>query len=207
MQTADLYKEVSMQNAQGRTEPVHQFLQENEANLRRIATLYVIRSGLARYESVQTIAEEVLQDAVLEALAHSERFASAQQPFAWFMGVLVNVIKRKRVSVAKRARFEVSLNALQPFPDTDNAARDDLLLSQQPGLEQLVETREQLREVMALIPTKDAEMMQMALVQGFQADKLGEALGVTQNAARVRLHRALSRLRKVWKQQRENDYE
>jgi RNA polymerase sigma factor (sigma-70 family) len=179
----------------------HHFLQENAAAFREIAGVYVVRLGLARGGDSATLADEVFQDAVLEVLAHPEQFATARQPRAWFMGVMANIVKRKRAGAARRQRFEVVISDLRHPPDIENEndLLDYLFRWQIPGPEQAVEADAQLEEMLALVSTEDATLLRMALVHELQAEKLGELLNVTPNTARVRVHRALSRLRLAWK--------
>ena len=47
---------------------------DNVASLLGIIRSYVMRMGLARGEEVSTVALEVLQEVVLEALDHADRF-------------------------------------------------------------------------------------------------------------------------------------
>jgi len=200
-----------MQEAQFDTgdalEEVQQFLQENSNSLRAIACVYVVRMGLASEKNLQVIAEEIFQDAVLEVLTRPERFAAVRQPRAWFMGILANMVKRKRAGAARRYRFEVLLSDLRHLPDLEdeNDLLDQLMSQQSPGPEQVVEMGERLQEMLALVSDEDAELLKLALVEELGAQKLGKLLGITPNAARVRVHRALSRLRLAWKQVGQNE--
>src|SRR5579875_3414475 len=56
---------------------------------------------------MEAVAAEVFQDAVIEALAHADRFTSEMQPRAWFLAIAANILKRHRASYAKRYKFEV----------------------------------------------------------------------------------------------------
>ena len=176
---------------------VHHFLQENAASLREIAGVYVVRMGLARGGDSAMLADEVFQDAVLEVLAHPERLATSRQPRAWFMGVLANMIKRRRTGAARQRRFEVVISDVRHPPniESENDLLDYLFHQQMPGPEQAVEADTQLEEMLALVSTEDAEILRLALIHELQAEKLGELLNVTPSTARVRVHRALSRLR------------
>ncbi len=87
------------------------FLTENTAPLLGTLRSYVQRMGLARGDDVPTIALEVLQEAVVEALKHADRFIPTGQPMAWLLGISVNVSKRKKAELAQRARRETCIAA------------------------------------------------------------------------------------------------
>lgn len=184
----------------------HHFLQENAAAFREIAHVYVVRMGLAHKGESTTLADEVFQDATLEVLAHPERLMASRQPRAWFMGVMANIVKRRRASAIKREHFEVVMSDLRRPPEIEND--DDLLdyLVHQysPGPEEAVETGSQLEEMFALISNTDAELLRLALIHELQAEKLGALLKITPATARVRVHRALRRLRLAWTRQSGN---
>ena len=69
-----------------------------------------------------------------------------------------------------------------------------------PGPEQTFESREQVQEMLALVSPDDAEVLRLALLHELDSQGLADYLGVSVGTARVRLHRALRRLRKAWKQ-------
>ncbi len=73
---------------------------------------YVRRMGLARGEEVPAVAVEVLQEVVIEALDHADRFNPTGQPMAWLLGIAINVIRRKKVELAKRSQRELSIGEL-----------------------------------------------------------------------------------------------
>lgn len=187
-------------DAQGQA---HRFLQENAATLREIAGVYAVRMGLARAGESATLADEIFQDAVLEVLAHPEKLVASRQPRAWFMGVMANIVKRKRAGTVRREQFEIIISDVRRPPDIENEedVLDYLIHRQSPGPEQVVEAKAQLEEMFALISADDATILRLALIHDLQAEKIGELLNVTPGAARVRVHRALHRLRVAWEGQ------
>ena len=71
-----------------------------------LATLryYVTRAGLAHSQTASLAAAELLNEVVVEALEHAERFRPDGQPRAWLLGIAANLIKRQQVARAKRNR-------------------------------------------------------------------------------------------------------
>ena len=183
----------------------NRFLQENASDFRRIAEIYVARMGLSYGGNRAALADEIFQDAVLEALGHAERLVTARQPRAWFMGVMANIVKRRRTSEARREHFEIHVSALKhPDIESDDDLLDYFIGQPDPGPEQALETRLQLEEMLEMVSTEDAKLLRLALIHELQAEKLGKLLNVTPSAARVRVHRALARLRAAWAQRNIN---
>lgn len=183
------------------------FLQEHTASLKKILCVYVLRMGLARGEAARLVTDEVFQDTVVEVMAHSKRFMSIEQPRPWFLAVAINVLKRKRASFARRYRFEVLMSDLVADADAPDEADfwEQIAISAGPGPEQLFESHQQVEEMLALVSPDDAKVLRLVLFDDLAFPALAERLGVSIGAARVRLHRALKRLRKVWIQQQEHE--
>lgn len=181
---------------------IQRFLQEHTDSLKKILCTYVLRMGLARGANVRLVADEAFQDAVLEIVAHSERFLSVPQPRSWFLAVASNVLKRKRASFARRYRFEVLVSdlAIDPAQDSEADLLEQLSASSVSGPEQALEVREQVSEMLALVSPEDAQVLRLALLHELDTASLARELGINAGAARVRLHRALKRLRVAWQQ-------
>ena len=173
------------------------FLQEHAASLQSILRGYVVKMNVEVGGNVEAIASEVFQETVIEILSHANRFRPEMQPRAWFLAIAVNILKRRRVSDAKRYRFEVPAGNL-----TNNEDMLDRLMTcieNTPGPEQALVERESVREILALVSPDDARLLNMVLIQGWNANSLAATMGITPGAVRVRVHRALSRLREAWK--------
>lgn len=187
-------------------EYIQHFLQEHTVILKKILCAYVLRMGLATGENVRLVADEAFQDAVLEVVVHGERFMSVAQPRSWFLTVAANILKRKRASFARRYKFEVLVSDLSSGSQTLSEADilEQITISSAPGPEQILEAREQAREMLALVSPEDAQVLRLALFHDLDTQAIARELGVSPGAARVRLHRALKRLRKAWLQRKTN---
>lgn len=190
-----------MSDAQFHTGQIHEylnrFLQEHAAALKNILSVYVLRAGLATGANVQLVTEEVFQDTVLQVMNLGERFVAVQQPRAWFIRVALNVIQRKRVSLAKRYRFEVLTSGLA---SETGMSEGDVLehLATIAGPEQAFESNEQVREMLSLVSPEDARILSLIVLYDCDAATVARQLGIRPEAVRVRLHRALQRLRTAW---------
>lgn len=192
-----------MSDAQFRTGPINaylnSFLHEHAAALKNILAAYVLRAGLATGSDVQLVVEEIFQDTVLQVMDIGEHFLAAQQPRAWFIRVALNIIQRRRTNLAKRHRFEVLVSDLASetgIPEEN--LLEQLAVSVLTGPEQAVETQEQVREMLALVSPADAHLLNLMVLHECDANTVGRSLGITPEAVRVRLHRALHRLRIAW---------
>ncbi len=180
---------------------LQRFLQDNAVQLQAILCGYVAKMGLASGARIADVAAEVFQDAVLETLAHAERFNPEMQPRAWFLAIAANILKRHRASYARRYKFEVLVGNLasKATQESEQDVLDRIMQSDAPGPEQTLAGRETVCELLALVSPDDARLLNMALIEGWDASALSEQMGITSGAARVRVHRALSRLRVAWK--------
>lgn len=191
---------------------LQRFLQENAASLQGILCGYVAKMRLAPGGNIEAVAAEVFQDAALETLANAERFNPEMQPRVWFLAIAANVLKRHRARYARRYKFEVLVGSLASKPEQGNEqdVLDQIMAWRggEPGPEQTLVTRESVRELLALVAPEDARLLNMALIQGWDANALATLIGVTPGTARVHVHRALSRLREAWRtseQRKEQD--
>ena len=177
------------------------FLQENIEPLQGIVRSYVARTGLAYGDALESVTLEVLNEATVQALRHTELFSTVLQPRAWFLGIAANVIKRRRSSLARQSQHEFSVNTLISTAGNGSEGDffDQLGLIIQPGPEQEVETRSQVAELLSLASPDDRRILRLAFLQDLDTQSLALALNIPPGAARVRLHRALHRLRAAWR--------
>ena len=181
---------------------------DNVASLLGIIRSYVMRMGLARGEEVSTVALEVLQEVVLEALDHADRFNPAGQPMAWLLGIAINVIKRKKYERIKRSQRELSMSDLSLMQEeglSESDLFDQLTTNTFAEPDQEIAANEQAELLLALVSPEDQQILMLAFVQGFEREALAQKLGISPGATRVRLHRALKRLRLAWSEQYLND--
>ncbi len=177
---------------------------DNVASLLGIIRSYVQRMGLARGEEVSAVAVEVLQEVVLEALDHADRFNPTGQPMAWLLGIAINVIKRKKVELAKRSQRELSIGEISLAQDerlNEDELFDQISAGTTAGPDQEIVANEQAELLLSLVSPEDQHILMLAFLQGFEREALAQKLGISAGATRVRLHRALKRLRLAWSEQ------
>ena len=184
------------------------FLMQNTEPLLGTLRSYVQRMGLARGEDVKAVALDVLQESVVEALAHAERFNGTGQPMAWLLGIAINVIRRKKTEFAKRTHREMSIAHLAPTEHeslSEGELFDRLISCPLTPPEQDIEANEQALMMLSLVSTDDQHILRLAFLYDFDRALLAQQLGITAVAARTRLHRALNRLRVAWYRQQEGE--
>jgi RNA polymerase sigma-70 factor (ECF subfamily) len=177
------------------------FLTNRSAEFLGTIRSYVLRMGLAQGQAVPDVALDVFQEVAVEALDHIDRFRLDGQPMAWLLGIAVNVIKRKKVAMAKQYQREVAFGHLALMlqePCSEDELVDLIAPFTLPDPDQDVEANEQAGLILSLVSREDQQVLRLAVLRDFEREALARELGITPVAARVRLHRALNRLRFAW---------
>ncbi len=199
-----IHSEVKVQAAPAASDTRSQllaFIEEQAVPLLGITCSYVQNMELATGDEVKSTAQEVVQEAIVEALDHVERFDPSRQLMAWLLGIVLNVIRRKKAETTKRQQRELSLSQLSMLhiaSMSEHDLLDQIIPTSQSGPEQAVEDDEQVNALLSLVSSDDQLILRLAFLEDFERDALARRLGVTSGAARVRLHRALGRLRAAW---------
>lgn len=174
------------------------FLEGQADGLLSAIRLYVLRGGLARGADVSDVAAELLCETAIEALEHSDRFDPERRPMAWLLGIAANLVKRRRAQDALHHRREPLLADLAGADDPDADPLDALFRSPLPGPEESVLADAGARALLALVPEEDARVLRLAVIHELSGEEVARELGITPGAARVRIHRARTRLRQAW---------
>jgi RNA polymerase sigma factor (sigma-70 family) len=180
------------------------FIEENTETLLGTLRTYVVRASLADSRGATLAAAELLNEVTVEALEHAERFRPSGQPKAGLLGIAANLIKRKQVGHATRDRREPLVRDLYPYAQaaiSEGELFDRLAALDVADLTQDLETNEEVSAMLALVSDDDRRVLRLAVLYDLNGEELAQALGVTSGAARVRLHRALNRLRQAWQAQ------
>jgi RNA polymerase sigma-70 factor (ECF subfamily) len=179
---------------------LRRFLEDEAESLLPTLRWYVRRAGLAQ-GSAALAAAELMSELAVEALAHAGRFQPDRSPRAWLLGIAANLVRRKQSALARLERREPLVNDLAP---ADPAAPDENelfdRLARLDGLtpEEIVVHDQALGEMLASLPPADRRVIELAVLAGLNGQELAETLGIRPGAARLRLHRALLRLRQTW---------
>jgi RNA polymerase sigma-70 factor, ECF subfamily len=137
-------------------------------------------------------AEDALQDALLKAFTHLKTFEGRCRFSSWFTRIAINsslMILRKR-----KVRREISLddegNDAEPWQLPDPRAKSPETLFVQS------ETRELIRLALLHLGPRFREIVELRQLHGHSAKFVSQELGITVAAAKSRLSRARTLLRK-----------
>jgi DNA-directed RNA polymerase specialized sigma24 family protein len=174
---------------------------ESEALLGTLC-VYVARAGLPAGQGVDAAAAELLGEVTVQALASAGRFRAGARPMPWLLGIAANLIKRQQVERAKRAAREPLVGDLvgSQGDRLSEAELFDRLAAAAEGVGSGLEMSEAVEEMLGRVSKGDARVIRLAVVHDLNGDELARALDITPGAARVRLHRALRRLRAGWRE-------
>lgn len=171
------------------------YIAAESGRLLRTLRLYVLRAGLAEARDAHTAASELLNEVVIEALADAHRFDAARDAGAWLFGIAANLIRRKQSTAARREWREPLVGDM--FPD-DGLSEEDLFdrvaaFAAPPDDEP--DAALAVAQLLRPLSPDDRRVLQLAILHDLDGEALAHVLAISPGAARVRLHRALRRLR------------
>jgi RNA polymerase sigma-70 factor (ECF subfamily) len=157
-----------------------------EAFYRRHAQ--AVRDFVARRVDDPHLAADLIAEVFLAAIESANTYRSGRgDPRQWLFGVARNVMAAERRRTARQLRTvrRISGRALvDPEDVADLLERID------------AESRARhLYEAMSLLSEEDRGLLELVALDGFQVIDAARLLGISQGAARVRLHRARRMLR------------
>ena len=188
------------------------FIETEATSLRGTLRLYVLRAGLAYGEAVDPAVDDLLSEVVVEALAHAERFRPTGQPQAWLLGIAANLIRRRQVDLARRQRREPLVTDLAGSageadgPLSEDELFDRLASLTTAGPEDDLAARQATEALLDLVSDDDRRVLELAVLHELNGAMLARTLNITPGAGRVRLHRALNRLRRALAQAHTSDH-
>jgi len=183
---------------------LRKFLEDETEPLLKTLRFYLLRSGLAGDQALTLAAVELLNEVTVEALEHADRFRPSGQPRAWLLGIAANLIKRKQSERARLMHREPLVRDLDSRNEeslSEDELFDRLFTWGQESPEGIVQRRQELERRLVGLSPGDRQVIQLAVFAGMNGDEVARELGVAPGTARVRLHRALRRLRQVWQEQ------
>ncbi len=188
---------------------LRQFIETESSSLLGTLRYYLYRAGLhGRDLPLDAAAQDLLNEVVEEALEHEDRFRTAGQPKAWLLGIAANLVKQRQQELFRRDQREPLIRDLHP--EVEAQMSDDELFDWFADVAATTtdafEQREDVEVLLSALAADDEHVLRLAIMNGLDGVSLAKALKITPGAARVRLHRALGRLRVVYTRQQENDH-
>src|SRR5437868_8201088 len=123
-------------------------------------------------------AEDAVQEAAMKAWQKRRTFRPGAEPRPWFLAIVANECR-----MARRRRRWSSIDQVRVKPDTRG---DDPMAT---------EEADQLRRALARLAHADRLVLVLRFYLDFSNEEVARTLGISAGAARVRVHRALNRLR------------
>lgn len=135
---------------------------------------YVLRRGASAVD-----ADDVVADVYVVAWRRFDDLPSDALP--WLIGVARNVHRNQQRS---RRRSDALLDRLrnEPLPDRGSDGDDALDIAA-------------VRQALTGLSADDRDLLQLAVIEGLSSTQIAQVLGCRPVTARVRLHRARTRLR------------
>jgi RNA polymerase sigma-70 factor, ECF subfamily len=169
------------------------------ASLKRVARTYV---------STEAVAEEVVQETWLAAIAGLDRFEQRSTIKTWLFHILANKAKtrgireRRTVPFASLARADAEEPAVSPdrFQQEGDAWPGHWAMPPRPWEDPerrlaSLEAREHLRAAIAALPATQQAVITLRDVEGLETEEVCELLDLSAGNQRVILHRARARVR------------
>ena len=149
------------------------------------------RSVVYRYVrfrvATREAAEDVTSDVFMKALRSIERYdATLASPRTWLLRIARNAVTDHLRALRRRGSLHVSLDRV-PDLVADIPSQDERVLRQE-RIQTLLNGTQTLRKA-------DQEILSLRYGAGLGNSEIAEALGISNNAVAVRLHRAVKRLK------------
>jgi RNA polymerase sigma factor (sigma-70 family) len=173
------------------------FIEAEGESVAKTLRYYVLRAGLASGVGVAQVTDEVFNDMVVEALRTADRLKPDVHPKPWLLGIAANLIKRRQTEMTKRDRREPLLRDL--YPELEDTLSDEELFDQLPIVNDTtlaeLEADESIHQLLSGLSESDRHILRLAILHDMSGEAVAKELRINAGAARVRLHRALQRLR------------
>jgi RNA polymerase sigma-70 factor (ECF subfamily) len=153
-----------------------------------------------RFVGDDEVARDVLQDAFLSAFRGIQRFDGNSQLSTWLHRIVVNAALMRLRS--KLRKPEQSIEPLLPAFAEDGHHAEPVVSWADSGERALEaqETRRLVRDAIALLPPGYRVILLMRDIEDRSTRETADALGISENATKLRLHRARQALATLIKQ-------
>src|SRR3954470_20860819 len=158
------------------------------------------------YVRDRAVAEEVVQETWIGVLRGIDRFEGRSSLKTWIYRILINTAKTRGQRESRSIPFSAAAAADEPAVDPDRFLGADHQVAggwmlgpsewQTPEEELLQgETRDAILAAIEELPEQQRAVITLRDVEGFPADEVSDALGISDGNQRVLLHRARSAVR------------
>jgi RNA polymerase sigma factor (sigma-70 family) len=150
----------------------------------------------------QDIADDVVQETLMEAWRHIENLHTAERFSAWLDGICRNVCRRQARTQATLSRQNASLTDLRQDTEHehDDAPSFDIPDPQAIDPAELLNREDMatlLNRALAYLPAETRELVELCYLAELPQREVAAQLGMATGALELRLHRARKLLRQV----------
>ncbi len=148
-----------------------------------------------RFTTSEADAQDVVQDAFLQAFRKIEQFEGRASLATWLHRITVNAALSRARTAARHP--EQSLDALAEHFDK-NGMRQEPASLVVDSIEKLVEkdsTRALVYQAIEALPERNRNLLLLRDVEGLSTEEAATALGISQGAVKTGLHRAREALK------------
>ncbi|HVS86024.1 MAG TPA: RNA polymerase sigma factor [Gaiellaceae bacterium] len=147
-----------------------------------------VQRFVARRVDDPYLAADLTADVFVAAIESARSYRRSRgEPIAWLYGIARNVVAGERRRHAKELRTNAAVRGRELLDEDDVAALLARIDSESAARELYGELR--------LLPAGERAVLELVALDGLSVVEAGRALGIGGVAARVRLHRARTRLR------------
>jgi RNA polymerase sigma-70 factor (ECF subfamily) len=158
------------------------------------------------YVRDRAVAEEVVQETWIAVLRGIDRFEGRSSLKTWIFRILMNTAKTRGQRESRSIPFSATASGDEPAVDPDRFLGADHQWAggwmlgpsewQTPEEELLQgETLEKILAAIEELPDQQRAVITLRDIEGFPADEVSAALGISDGNQRVLLHRARSKVR------------
>ena len=177
-------------------EAIQTYLQENLEVLLRTLRVFVLKAGLAEGPGVHQMAEDLLGNVITIALQKADTFRSGTLPKSWILGIAAKVTMQEQRRTFRRNQRERSIEGFAEESGLDWWS--EVMI---PGPEDEVLSRANVQRMLSVASEADRRLVTLYIVQNTSIEDIAGELEISTGAARVRLCRALKRIRKALEEQ------
>ena len=181
---------------------VHKTLRGDAESFRLLVDRYKNPLFSASYRLIRNKddAEDLVQEAFIKAYEHLAGFDQKRSFFTWLYTICVNLTINK---LKKRDYLLDEKNCLDHNTNAESITRQALPVEQTTEGEQRID-RERKRKLLDSLLQKISLKNRTAVILRYQEElsyqEIAQTLGISQNVAKVRVHRGLEKLRALFSQ-------
>jgi RNA polymerase sigma factor (sigma-70 family) len=182
-----------------------QLISDEWRSLSKRVIMHIKKFKLASENNLASqMAQDVIQDAFVIALEKAQDYNPANPIGRWFFYIAFNCIRHLHREKVKEHRHislvSDAVSALNKRSTTDTQAisEADMLDRLNKAQNRAAGNQATLAELLSLTAETDREILRLAFEEELQGKDLAARFGISEGAARVRLFRAIARLREAY---------